>query len=49
MQVNNRKPKRTKGGDKTLRGPRSCYQGHPIHGKIDSDWNSVKNINISVT
>src|SRR6218665_3706156 len=24
------KPKRTKGRDKTLKGPRSHYQGHPI-------------------
>ena len=33
MLVNNRKPKRTKGGDKTLKGPRSHYQSHPIHGE----------------
>ena len=34
MRIRNRKPKRTKGEDKTLQGPRSRYQGHPIHGKM---------------
>jgi len=37
MYANNRNPKRTKGGDKTFKGPISRYQGHPIHGKNDSD------------
>ena len=30
MQIRNRKPKRTSEGDKTLKGPRSRYRGHPI-------------------
>lgn len=33
IEIRNRKTKRSKGGDRTLKGPRSRYQSQLIHGK----------------